>query len=422
MSQAEELRNGLEEPIEVRTVNPDTEPHIVINPDKTITIPDALKRILVQYDHNIETVTFDCPRYWDGRDLSEMNMRIVFQRSDGHREPHPVENLRVDNSDDSMIHFDWTISKNTTLTSGNILITVCAKIADAEGIPEREWHTIPNRDLFVNEGMDCSGDEIVEQNPDIIEFILARLDECGSSDEQIAQAVSAYLDANPVQAGATPEQAAQIQKNAEDIAKLQKQSSTELFDKADLPLGTQSFVTVDGVEYYRYHAGATYGFTWNNPHPQKGAVTITARGVSQYGGTGGTRLKTVYNDGTSGPDLYIVVGGESRTVTVTTDENKTLAKITGNYDLENWVLMDMSVMSVKANYAVSGSPVIIDTTLTQSGQAADAAANAGLCVQIMGNTSISVNIVTIAQSIDPGIQVPPGTTIQLQFADTAARD
>lgn len=134
--------------------------------------------------------------------------------------------------------------------------------------------------------------------------------------------------------------------------------NTELFDKADLPLDTQSFETVDGVEYYRYHAGATYGFTWNNPHPQKGAVTITARGVSQYGGTGGTRLKTVYDDGTSGPDLYIVVGGESRTVTVTTDENKTLSKITGNYDLEDWVLLDMSVMSVKAEYLVQEEYVL----------------------------------------------------------------
>ena len=81
-------------------------------------------------------------------------------------------------------------------------------------------------------------------------------------------------------------------------------------------------------------------------------MTITARGVSQYGGSGDTRLKTIYDDGTYGPDLYIVVSGESKTATVTTDASKTLAKITGNYDLENWVLLDMSVMSIVANYNV----------------------------------------------------------------------
>lgn len=177
MSLAEDLLNSLpEDQPAVTSADPATEPHIIINADKTVTVPEELKRILVQHDHNIETVTFDCPRYWDGHDLSQMGLRIVFQRSDGHKEPHPVENLRIDDSNDQMIHFDWTISGNVTLVSGNVKITVCAKLTDAEGVSEREWHTIPNQDLFVNEGMDCSGEEIVERNPDVIEYILAELD------------------------------------------------------------------------------------------------------------------------------------------------------------------------------------------------------------------------------------------------------
>lgn len=178
MSLAEDLLNSLpEDQPAVTSADPAIEPHIVINADKTLTIPEELKRILVQHEHNIETVTFDCPRYWDDHDLSQMSLRIVFQRSDGHGEPHPVENLRIDESNDRMIHFDWTISENTTLVSGNVKITVCAKLTNAEGVSEREWRTIPNQDLFVNEGMDCSGDEIVERNPDVIEHILAELDD-----------------------------------------------------------------------------------------------------------------------------------------------------------------------------------------------------------------------------------------------------
>ena len=182
MSLAENLLNSLpEDQATTYSLDPATEPHIVINADKTVTVPEELKRILVQYDHNIETVTFDCPRYWDGHDLSQMGLRIVSQRSDGHRQPHPVENLRIDPDNDEMIHFDWTISENTTLTSGNVKITVCAKLTNAEGVSEREWHTIPNQDLFVNEGMECSGEEIVERNPDVIEYILAELDELKSA-------------------------------------------------------------------------------------------------------------------------------------------------------------------------------------------------------------------------------------------------
>lgn len=182
MSLAEDLLNSLpESAVATYSINPEVEPHIVINADKTVTVPDELKRILVQYDHNVETVTFDCPRYWDGLDLSQMELRIVFQRSDGHKEPRPVENLRIDDVDDRIIHFDWTISRNTTLVDGKITITVCAKITNSGGVAEREWHTIPNRDMLVNEGMDCSGEEIVNQNPDVIEYILAQLDELKSA-------------------------------------------------------------------------------------------------------------------------------------------------------------------------------------------------------------------------------------------------
>lgn len=232
MSQAEDLLNSLaEDEVAVASVEPATEPHIVINADKTVTIPDQLKRILVQYEHNIETVTFDCPRYWDGHDLHEMGMKIVFQRADGHKESHPVENLRIDENNTDMIHFDWTISRNTTLVGGEVRITICAKIADAEGVVDREWHTIPNQDLFVNEGMDCSDDEIVEEYPDVIESILVRLEiaeQGGASDEQIANAVSAYLEENPPQAGATAEQAQQIATNKTNIESL----DTDKLDKS----------------------------------------------------------------------------------------------------------------------------------------------------------------------------------------------
>lgn len=136
---------------------------------------------------------------------SQMQMRIVYQRPDGHREPHLVENLRVDDIDENTIHFEWTISGNVTVVKGNISFMVCAKLSDSEGIREREWHTRLNRDLVVDEGMECSGEEIVEQNPDIIEAILIQLDDLkntgGVSDEQVANAVAAYLEEHPIDSG-----------------------------------------------------------------------------------------------------------------------------------------------------------------------------------------------------------------------------
>lgn len=124
----------------------------------------------------------------------------------------------------------------------------------------------------------------------------------------------------------------------------------ELFDKADLqdPGEQNSFVTVDGVEYYRYHAGQSYGFVWENPSPKVGSVTITARLVNQYSPNtyDASRLLVHYSDGTT--EQFWAMKAEPQTFV--TNAAKTFVKLTGNYDLENWVLMDLSVMSAVASY------------------------------------------------------------------------
>lgn len=176
MSQAEELLDSLSEgETATYALTPDEEPHIIINPDKSITIPDELKEIAVQFDHDVKTVTFDCPRYWDGRDLFSMHLYINYQRPDGVKAPYPVEDLRLNDEDESIIHFDWTIEDDVTKVNGNITFLVCGKIANSEGELERHWNSKPNQDLIVVAGMDCV-DAVLERYPDVIEKILADLD------------------------------------------------------------------------------------------------------------------------------------------------------------------------------------------------------------------------------------------------------
>ena len=55
-------------------------------------------------------------------------------------------------------------------------------------------------------------------------------------------------------------------------------------------------------------------------------------------------------------------------------------------------------------------------------QASDAAGKLGLYIQIAGNTGLESHITVTAQSIEKNTQVPPGTTIRLEFTDGAARD
>lgn len=172
MSQADELINGLSnEEFALYTANPTEEQHIIVDENRIITVPSELKKIAVQYDHNIETVTFDCIRYWDGHDMSTMNVYINYTRSDKYTGCYLADNVRVDEADNSIIHFDWTISRNVTESVGPLTILVCIKMVDADGNEVNHWNSERNTDMIISQGMEC-GDIIVNKYPDVITYLL----------------------------------------------------------------------------------------------------------------------------------------------------------------------------------------------------------------------------------------------------------
>lgn len=176
MGSAEELLNSMaEDGISAYTATPETEPHIVIGPDRFITVPDELKRIAVQFDHNIETVTFDGPRYWDGHDMSEMKVYINYMRADRVVGSYIADNVVADETDASMMHFDWTISKNVTLVNGGLVFLVCVKKSDENGSERNHWNSELNKDLYISEGLEAN-DNIMEMYPDVINGLLTRMD------------------------------------------------------------------------------------------------------------------------------------------------------------------------------------------------------------------------------------------------------
>ena len=172
MSQVDELINGLsDEEFALYTANPTEEQHIIVDENRIITVPSELKKIAVQYDHNIETVTFDCIRYWDGHDMSTMKVYINYTRSDKYTGCYLADNVRVDEADNSIMHFDWTISRNVTESVGPLTILVCIKMVDADGNEVNHWNSERNTDMTISQGMEC-GDIIVNKYPDVITYLL----------------------------------------------------------------------------------------------------------------------------------------------------------------------------------------------------------------------------------------------------------
>lgn len=167
MSQADELLNSVASGISLLSADERTEPHIVIGDDRFIIVPDELKRIAVQFDHDVETVTFDCPRYWDGIDMSKLYIYINYMRSDMVLGCFKAENVTVDPDNDRLMHFTWTISQNVSLAKGNLSFLVCIRKADANGNEENHWNSELCKDMYVSEGLEC-GEAVLEPFPDIL--------------------------------------------------------------------------------------------------------------------------------------------------------------------------------------------------------------------------------------------------------------
>ena len=170
MSQAEDLLNTLTTSVDAtRLADASTEPHIIIDENRVVNVPDVLKRLAVQYDHDVETVTFDCPRYWDEHDMSEMAIYINYLRPDEETGTYRATNVTVDSENPTLMHFNWTISRNVTEVYGQIVFLVCIKKADADGNERNHWNSELCKTCTVSEGLEVNGEELRELYPDIID-------------------------------------------------------------------------------------------------------------------------------------------------------------------------------------------------------------------------------------------------------------
>lgn len=179
MSQADALLESL-------TSEFDNSENIVIGDDRFIVVPESLKRIAVQYDHNVETVTFDCPRYAGGYDMSKLQIYVNYIRSDGTRGSHLCTNVVVDTNDLEIIHFDWTVSGHVTYADGHISFMVCVKKIDDEGDEVIHWNSEVNTDMYVSPGIKHI-DVTLAKYPDVIAQLIARVNALEASIASLAK-------------------------------------------------------------------------------------------------------------------------------------------------------------------------------------------------------------------------------------------
>ena len=174
MSQASKLLNGLSEK-EIKAYSAGagaSEAHITIGYDRVVRVPEALKKVAVEHDHNVETVTFDCPRYWDGLDISKMRVYINYKLSNGYTDSYPAE---VTSATEDIMNFSWTISANVTQVKGPITFLICIKKTDDEDVEVNHWNSELCKDMFVAEGMECQ-EGVPMEYTDLVNGLLERMD------------------------------------------------------------------------------------------------------------------------------------------------------------------------------------------------------------------------------------------------------
>lgn len=178
--------------------------HIVINSDRSVTVPDSLKKIGIQYDHNVNTLTFDCPRYADDAqsiDMSKMQIFINWMLPDKSIGSSIAENIIIDEADSTLMHFDWIITSAVTPVFGILERTlVCIKQTDTDGREIYHWNTDLFQKFSVGEGMECN-EQLAEENMDVITQLLVKMDavDTRTSTEAMRSYVSEYMTENPPQ-------------------------------------------------------------------------------------------------------------------------------------------------------------------------------------------------------------------------------
>ena len=171
MATADEILDQMESNPELYAADPE-EICIIDNDLRTITVPSGIQTVGVESDEDVRRLYFQMPKQYHEVDLSEFDIRINFMNANNQGDVYAVTDKQVTGDN---ITFSWLVGRNALAYRGNIRFVVCLKKVDAEGAVQQEFNTTVAQ-LAVLEGLETT-EAVVAENPDIIEQILARLDD-----------------------------------------------------------------------------------------------------------------------------------------------------------------------------------------------------------------------------------------------------
>ena len=145
---------------------------VIDNALRVISIPAGKQTVGVESDEDVNRLQFQMPKQYGEVDLADFDIRINYMNANGNGDVYAVTDKAVSGDN---ITFSWLVGRNALAYKGTVKFIVCLKKADAEGVVQQEFNTTLAQ-LNVLEGLETT-EQIVQENPDVIETILQRLDD-----------------------------------------------------------------------------------------------------------------------------------------------------------------------------------------------------------------------------------------------------
>ena len=190
MATAEEILAGM--------TAEETQQVLVIDNDlRRIAIPEGVRLLGVTSDDDVLRLRFTMPRVYGEVDLSGFAIRINYLNAGSEGDVYPVDDAQTDGD---VIRFTWLVGRHACKFAGDVRFIVCLKRSEGGEVAQEYNTTLAT--LPVLEGLE-TGEAVAQAHPDVIEAILKRLDTLeqeggGVTQEAIAAAVAAYIQEHGV--------------------------------------------------------------------------------------------------------------------------------------------------------------------------------------------------------------------------------
>ena len=137
-------------------------------------------KVIMQFDHDSERITFRISRSYEGYDLKDCTkVEINFINQDSttkelNKGVYVVDDLSVAPDDASKLVFSWLISDESTQKSGSLIFLIRFSKTAESGEIEYAWNTAIYEGLDVQKGM-WNTPSVVSDNVDVLEKMRAEL-------------------------------------------------------------------------------------------------------------------------------------------------------------------------------------------------------------------------------------------------------